>query len=619
MTVRDRNIPPVTSARDELLVSLLEQLIQASREGRPADIDPICVEHPNLAVELRQLWATAQLAEDLASLSEPLSAPPAGSRTAQPEPDGDFRPVAAPPQAGAPLPRVIGDYELLAELGRGGMGVVYRARQQSLNRIVAVKMILRGEFATPADLARFRAEAEAVARLEHPHIVAIYDVGQLEGQPYFSMQYVEGITLAQRLADGPLPPREAAEILVPVCRAIAHAHRQGVLHRDLKPSNILIDRAGRPFVTDFGLAKRLASVVRGPLSVVRDPLSVVRGPLSVVADIHKPEYADEPHHNGPRIADDGHAPPSITALTRSGAILGTPGYMAPEQAVGTRGEVNPTTDVYSLGAILYAMLTGRAPFQAASPVDTVLMVLEQDPPPPRLLNPKADADLEMIALKALQKPTDLRYHSADALADDLAAYLCGEPISARSSHFAQILSRAFRPTHHAGVLQNWGLLWIWHAVVLLVLCVLTNFLQWEGVVSRLPYLVLWTVGWGAWAAIFWNLRRRSGPVTFVERQIAHVWAASMACSTLLYAVEFLLDLPPLSLSPVLALLAGAVFVVKAGILSGEFYISAAVLFATCVPMALFPNWGLTIFGIVCALTFAIPGWKFHRQRLLDGQ
>ncbi len=571
-----------TQDTDDVIAELLEQQLEQARSGREVDIPSVCRQFPELASEIRELWATVMLAEDLVRTSGQAD---------------DRAPVVSSTQRSQPLgvlaePRMVDDYELLAELGRGGMGVVYRAHQLSLNRTVAVKMILRGELATTADLARFRAEAEAVARLEHPHIVRVYDVGELDGQPYFSMQYVEGVTLAQRLANGPLPPREAAALLIPVCRAIAHAHRQGVLHRDLKPSNVLIDLDGRPFVTDFGLAKRIGSVVSGPLSV--------EGP------------GHESFDSAPRMIDHGA---SLTALTQSGAIVGTPGYMAPEQAVGFRGEAKPTTDVYSLGAVLYAMLTGRAPFQAASPVDTVLMVLEQDPPMPRVINPKADADLEIIALKALQKPSDLRYASADALADDLEAYLSGEPISARSSHFSQILSRAFRPTHHVNVMHNWGLLWMWHALVLLVLCVVTNIIQWQGVTSRIPYLLLWTVGLGTWAGIFWNLRRRSGPVTFVERQIAHVWAASMACSTMLYGVEALLGLAPLRLSPVLALLAGAVFVVKAGILSGEFYIPAAVLFATCIPMALFPDYGLTIFGVACALSFAIPGAKFHWQRM----
>jgi eukaryotic-like serine/threonine-protein kinase len=555
----------LTRDSDEVLAELLERLIAQARTGGTPQIERVAAEHPELQDELRQLWATVRVAEDLASGADAIDLP-----------------AAAPPPApsvSGPLPRSVGDYDLLEVIGRGGMGVVYRARQRSLSRIVAIKMILRGELATDADLARFRVEAEASARLEHPHIVKVFDVGQWQQQPFFSMQYVEGRTLAQLLIDGPLPPRQAAELLGPVCRAIAHAHRHGVLHRDLKPSNILIDGEDRPYVTDFGLAKRVETVVGGSLL----------------------------HSSGPPATSD--------PLTQTGAILGTPGYMAPEQAAGSRGDVTAATDVYSLGAILYATLTGRPPFQAASPVDVVLMVLEQDPPPPRLLNPSADADLEMIALKALQKPPDLRYASADDLADDLEAYLAGEPISARSSHFSQILSRAFRPTHHVGVMQNWGLLWMWHSLVLLVLCLVTNAMQWADIISRLPYLGLWTLGLGTWAAIFWNLRHRAGPVTFVERQIAHVWAGSMACSTMLYGVEWLLDLPVLTLSPVLPLIAGAVFVGKAGILSGEFYIHAIVMFATCIPMAMFPRWGLTIFGMTSAATFFVPGLKFHRQRL----
>jgi serine/threonine-protein kinase len=451
------------------------------------------------------------------------------------------------------------------------MGVVFEARQISLNRPVAIKMILRGEFATADELTRFRAEAESAARLEHPNIVAIYEVGQHDRQPYFSMQLIQGTTLARRLVDGPLPAREAAELLLPVCRAVAHAHKRGILHRDLKPSNILIDATGRPLVTDFGLAKRLA-----------DGMSVATAA-------------------GP--------------VTRSGDLLGTPGYMAPEQAAGTRGAISPATDVYALGAILYAMMTGRPPFQAASPVDTLMMVLEQDPALPRLVNQAADPDLELIALKALQKPADLRYATADAMAGDLEAYLKHEAISARSSHFTQILSRAFRPTHHVAVLEHWGLLWMWHATVVFLLCIITNVMQIRGITSQWPYAMLWTFGLSAWAWIFWNLRRAAGPVTFVERQIAHVWAASMAASTMLFAVEGLLQLPVLKLSPVLALIAGSVFIVKAGILTGEFYVMAVLLFAASIPMALWPKYGLTIFGFVSWLTFFIPGWKFHRQKL----
>ncbi|MEX2287056.1 MAG: serine/threonine-protein kinase [Planctomycetaceae bacterium] len=566
---------PTDPNHDERLARLLEGLVEGSRGGRMPDLEAVIAENPDLASELRELWATAMIAEDFASFSGELAALDAQA-TLPP------RSVHARPTATISLPQRIGDYELLEELGRGGMGVVFKARQLSLNRIVAFKMILRGDMASEADVARFKAEAESAARLNHPHIVPVYEVGERDGLPFFSMKYVEGTTLGKRLAEGPLPPREAAALLVPVCHAVADAHRHGLLHRDLKPSNILIDASGRPFVTDFGLAKRF-----------------------------NPSPADR----------DGDIDPTQAArITQSGAILGTPGYMAPEQAAGRRGEIGLTTDVYSLGAILYATLTGRPPFQAASPVDTVLMVLEQDPLPPRFLNPKADPDLEMIALKCLQKPPDLRYADAAALADDLQAYLANEPISARSSHFTQIISRAFRETHHAGILENWGLLWMWHSLVLLVLCLVTNAFQWMGVASRIPYLALWSVGLSVWAVIFWNLRRRSGPITFVERQIAHIWAGSMISSTLLYAVEAIMGLDVLTLSPVLAVVSGTVFLVKAGILSGWFYIQAAILFLTALVMAVLqrpdmPPVGISLFGIVSACCFFFPGLKYYRQRM----
>jgi predicted Ser/Thr protein kinase len=443
------------------------------------------------------------------------------------------------------------------------MGVVYKARQISLNRDVAVKMILQGQLASVADRQRFRAEAEAAARLDHPHIVPVYEVGELNGQPYFSMKYIPGRTLNQLLSAGPLPPREAARILEQVTLAIHFAHEKGVLHRDLKPSNILVDGDGQPYVTDFGLAKRTADAA---------------------------------------------------SVTKSGDMLGTPSYMAPEQAAGMRGDIGAASDVYSLGALLYHLLSGRPPFRGDSPLDTILMVLEQEPAPPRAVNPQADRDLEMIAMRCLQKPADLRYPTAAALAQDLRAYLHDEPIAARSGRFLQVLTRLFRETHHAPILENWGLLWIWHSLILLVACGLTNILCWLDYEDRWYYSALWTAGLGTWAAVFWALRRRIGPVTFVERQIAHVWGASMVAIGLLFFVEWALNIPVLTLSPVVALITGMLFFIKGGILSGTFYIQAVVLFATAFVMALFPAVSHFIFGVVAAACFFVPGLKYYRQR-----
>jgi len=556
--------------RDEKLAAILERMIEAQHRGEFVDVEAAAGDDAELVDELRQLWAACQLAEAIGSDSvrdagEDRDPQNAGS-------SGDFAPPAS-----ADLPRQFGDYELLEELGRGGMGVVYRARQLSLDRIVALKMVLRGQLASRDDLLRFQSEAEAAARLKSPHIVPIHDVGEYDGHAFFTMAHIEGETLSKRLAAGPLPSREAAEILLAVSRAIEVAHAKGILHRDLKPSNILIDRDGTPHVTDFGLAKRVSTA-----GETVDP-----------------------------------------SLTRTGAVLGTPSYMAPEQAAGTRGQLGPATDVYGLGALLYQMLTGRPPFQAATPLDTVLLVLEQDPVPPRLLNPRADRELELIAMRCLQKPPDLRYEGADGLSEDLSAYLAGEPIAARSGRLSAVVARLFRETHHVSVLENWGLLWIWHALALLVLCVITNAMHYrglitaEGVQNPLAYVALWGGGLAVWAPIFWLLRRRAGPVTFVERQIAHVWAGSVVGSVGLFAVEWLLGLPVLTLSPVLGLINGMTFTVKAGILTGEFYFQAVALFLTAAVMAIM-QWhgidlGILLFGVVSAASFFVPGLKYYRR------
>lgn len=538
------------AVRESRLAAIFSDLSDRAAKGDAPVLHEVMQEHPEFSDELRELWGAVMVADAVGSHVREFS-------------NSNLDSKSSIPNVRMELPCEFGDYELLEEVGRGGMGVVYRAHQKSLNREVAVKMLLRGQFASDADVLRFRQEAESAGRLNHPGIVPVYEVGEHDGRIFFSMKYVSGETLSKKLLQGPMPPRQAARVLTAVSRAIHYAHEHGVLHRDMKPSNILVDELGDPHITDFGLARRTTDAV---------------------------------------------------SLTRTGAVLGTPAYMAPEQAAGNRGQVGPSSDVYSIGTVLYHMLTGRPPFQADSPVDVVLLVLEQEPIPPRLVNPKADRDLSMVALRCLQKPPDLRYESSQALADDLDAYLNDEPVSARSGQASQIVARWFRDTHHAIVLENWGVLWMWHSLVLLVVCWLTNALDYFQFTNPWYYFLLWTAGLGAWAAVFWHMRQRMGPVTFVERQIAHIWAASMLCIAFLFPIEYILNYQPLELSPVLALASGMVFLIKAGMLTGSFYIQAIALFLTSLVMARFPQWQHAIFGVVGAACFFFPGWKYYQRR-----
>ncbi len=294
---------------------------------------------------------------------------------------------AIPPlMAGAAVSLALGPrpilkgYEILAELGRGGMGVVYKANQQGLNRLVAIKMVLGGDHAREEDLARFKIEAEAVASIQHPNIVQIYEVGDKDGTPYFSLEFIDGGTLHQRIDGKPQKPESVAEIAHQLALAMRHFHERGVIHRDLKPANVLMTLQGSPKITDFGLAKRL----------------------------------------------EGNS-----SQTRTGSLMGTPSYMAPEQASGNTHEIGPLSDLYSLGAIIYEMLTGRPPFQGATMLDTIDQVRSQEPVPPRRLQPKIPRDLETISLKCLQKEPAKRYPTAGDLAADLERFLIGEPIKAR--------------------------------------------------------------------------------------------------------------------------------------------------------------------------------------------
>ncbi len=378
------------------LSQIIARYSEAIQSGQTPDRQELLDHHPDLADELEAFFAdhdrTVALAEPTQSPRNAASAPDAGveSTTLPPQkPASGEEPTLAFTETGlttgdtasvvGPKIRYFGDYELLEEIARGGMGVVYKAKQMSLNRIVAIKMILAGQLAGEEDVRRFHTEAESAANLDHPGIVPIFEVGEHDGQHYFSMGYVEGSSLSAIVDEGPLPPREAAELVGKVAEAIAYAHEQGVIHRDLKPANVLLDKDGQPRVTDFGLAKR----IKGE-----------------------------------------------SELTATGAVLGTPGYMPPEQASGAK-EAGPAADVYSLGATLYALLTGLPPFRAGTDLDTLLQVLEGEPTPPRRLNRAVDRNLETICLKCLEKDPRGRYTSALEMAEDLGRYLEGEAIVAR--------------------------------------------------------------------------------------------------------------------------------------------------------------------------------------------
>ncbi|WP_020468764.1 serine/threonine-protein kinase [Zavarzinella formosa] len=357
---------------DPRVRQLLDELLDSQ-----ATPDEVCVDCPELLPVVRDRWRRMRRVEaDLDAMFPPSS-----------DPEGDYS------TENTALPQIPG-YEVEGLLGRGGMGVVFRARHLRLNRPVALKMTLAGAYAGQAERSRFQREAEAVACLRHPNIVQLYDIGDTDGRAYFTMEYVEGGCLAQKLAGKPLSPRQAATMVSTLSKAVEVAHQGGVVHRDLKPGNILLTADGAPKITDFGLARRL----------------------------------------------DGEA-----GLTQTGAAIGTPSYMSPEQARGQTAAVGPAVDIYALGAILYELLTGRPPFRAETPAETFRQVITQDPALPSRLNNKVPRDLETICLQCLHKEAGHRYSSAALLSEDLDRFLKGEAITARPEGR---LARMFRQIRH---------------------------------------------------------------------------------------------------------------------------------------------------------------------------
>jgi serine/threonine protein kinase len=471
--------------------------------------------------------------------------------------------------------RAFGDYELLEELGRGGMGVVYKARQRALDRLVALKMILPGPLSAAEDLQRFRTEAEATARLHHRNIVAIHEVGEINGQHFYSMDFIDGPSLSKRLGNGPLAGRVAARFLQTIARAIQHAHSQGILHRDLKPSNILLDGDDEPHVTDFGLAKRLG------------------------ADSSK---------------------------TRTGAVMGTPSYMSPEQAAGRTKELGPACDIYGLGAVLYELVTGRPPFRSDTPLDTLKHVIEREPAPPRLLNPKVDRDLETICLKCLEKDPGRRYASAAALADDLGRYLNGEAISVRSFNVLDRLTRTLDRSQYDVEFGSWGTMLLWFGLIVVLghcatfVLISNDQSGWPLWVERSSQLLLMGL-------VFWRYRgHQLLPASMAERQLWSIWIGYLVAFTVSATVYHLLERnkvfpdgedqvkhwKELILYPGFAILSGLGFFVMGSSFWGRCYAVGVAFFALAFVMALHLQWAPIEFGLAWGATLAAIGIRLRR-------
>jgi eukaryotic-like serine/threonine-protein kinase len=506
-------------------------------EGRAVSAEELCPDRPDLLEELRR---------QIRALEAVYRVPRGAGLSAETLPgatlSADTR--AAPP-----------GYEVLGELGRGGMGVVYKARQVALNRLVALKVVLSGGHAGAQERARFKAEAEAAARLGHPNIVQVHEVGEHQGAPYLAMEYVDGESLDRKVDGTPQPPRQAAELVRTLARAVHYAHQRGVIHRDLKPANVLLAEGRTPKVADFGLAKRL----------------------------------DE------------------SGQTRTGDVLGTPSYMAPEQAEGRAHDVGPHTDVYALGAILYELLTGRPPLKGASVLETLEQVRTQEPVPPSQLAPKVPRDLEGVCLKCLEKEAGRRYPTAEELADDLDRFLGGESVRARSSGVVDQLARVLSRSHYDVQFHAWGTLLLWLAPLTLLAQVPVRALARAGrpLDAAVPAAGLW---WG-------NRRGRKAAAGPAQRLLWSILFGNLLALALMAAVS----LPPLggpsdplALYPRWAVLTGLAFFVMGGAYWGGCYLIGLSFFGLALLMPLAPEWAPLGLGGLLSAALALVGVRLRR-------
>jgi serine/threonine-protein kinase len=464
-------------------------------------------------------------------------------------------------------------YEILEPLGSGGMGKVYKARQVALKRLVALKMILAGSLATPQELERFRVEAEAVASLQHPNIVQIYDIGVADGCPYLALEYVEGGSLDKHLRDKPFSAQQAAGLIRALAEAIHYAHQHHIVHRDLKPGNVLLTADGTPKIADFGLAKRL---------------------------------------------DDA------LSRTHTGAVLGTPAYMAPEQAEGRLRQIGPATDVYSLGAILYELLTGRPPFEMAPLLETLELVRSEAPRPPRQVRPGVPADLETICLKCLEKDPARRYPSAQALADDLKRFLDGEPIRARSPTLIDRLTLTLNRVKNVPDLQPGARLLLYVMPVPFLAQVLT-YLFAHGSPGYPLTALLVMLATIVLAVTLYFVFTGEGIRVPLNNTTRHLWSVRLSMVLglcVLSVVQYLLTPPgtawnPLNVFPLWAALMGVLFFGLGGLYWGRLYLLSLGFFVAALLMPLRLDWAPIVFGALVSFTVAVLLWmlmKINRER-----
>jgi serine/threonine-protein kinase len=531
------------SRQNEAVVAYLESL----EAGRPADRDSF--------PELAQFFADT---DEVGRLTAPLRESARLVKAAMSDPDNTaaYEPARAPK-----LMPSFEDYEIIEELGHGGMGVVYKARHDRLKRMVALKMILAGDHAGTEQTARFLGEARAVARLQHPNIVQIHEIGEHDGRPYFSLEYVDGGNLAARLRASPPSDMEAARLVELLARTVHYAHGRDIVHRDLKPANILLTSDDVPKIADFGLAKFLSE-------------------------------------------DSG--------ATNTGTILGTASYMAPETAAGRSSEVGPAIDIYALGAILYELLTGRPPFRGDTMLETLRLVQEQSPEPPHVHNPRVDRALEAICLKCLEKtPTD-RYPTAEALAEDLERFRVGVPVHAISGTARRWFGEILRESRYTEFMTLWNRATMGNAVAFFIFRFAWFLLLANGVENYTPYYAIMV----AWAAsdfgIVWFFRIRGGrPLWHFEQQILFVkfffWPVALFTMCQFHSAGGSIA----GLMPILDIEVAFAYSCSTLMLGGSFYPTAIMFGGAAVLQSFWPVAGALISAIGCAGARFWAGWKYR--------